>query len=430
MSESLTRTNKYDLLLMPMALFIILWLNYGCFTAVMPVIPSPARWMIYLSWLLFACLCNAKFLRRFIIMLSPLLAFYVIILIGYLNARDGNRLYLNNIAYLIMVYSIFLYYHDERYLKFQRFMAVILILDYIAVGINTYIQLGINPLVARYLSTTPDLEQTLLNNQSITAIGNYGYFYSLAALILLLCFAFINFHKNKMIAALLIAGFTMLLIKASFTIAIIVTFLFLIILFISSIKTRVSKLFCILIIFIVFLVFIGYVSAFFEYLSKISWISKEVAVRFDELSQFFSGNDIGQTDLYSRQQLFLISWNTFLNNPLVGIFGSDMGGYSVVGGHSSWMDMLAAWGLGCLPFFIFLFNAYRYAVNSVQKKFKTIINVYWLYFIVLGVINTLLISDIYVMWFLFLPFMLSALSTPQEINLSQTAIEQERGLGS
>jgi hypothetical protein len=132
-----------------------------------------------------------------------------------------------------------------------------------------------------------------------------------------------------------------------------------------------------------------------------------VSVRFDEIAYYLSGHDVSGTDLEARNNLYYQSIEAFAHN----IFGGTAlsGSYMYrAGGHSAWLDLLANFGLFSIPFFIFLYKAYKYCKNRIPINLRQFVNVYWLYFICLGFINTALFAPIYMMWFLFLPLFISA----------------------
>ena len=143
------------------------------------------------------------------------------------------------------------------------------------------------------------------------------------------------------------------------------------------------------------LIFQGtFASMFFKQLADIEGIPYEVSVRFDELAFFFSGNDILGTDVNARLSRYLQSIDTFVNNVIIGTVAINSNVYKA-GDHSAWPDLLAVFGLFSIPFFVFLFKAYKYCIERVPVMFKPFVKVYWLYYVCLGFVNTLLFSNIY-----------------------------------
>lgn len=399
--------NILKLIHMTLALIVIAWMNNGFFTYAMPYIPNIIKYGLYFAWFGLALISNKSFAKTFIIQAWPLLLFYSYMIFISLFVQTDLVVYIKSISYLIMVYSIFLYYFNGKYRRFQKFLCAFLILDCIAVGINTYIQLQINPLVVRYLATGTDTKESLLGTGVFPGVGSYGYFYALVAIILLLAFLFLNQRKRKPLVFLAIVVAITLLIQAAYAIAILFTFIFIALLIIIRYSNKYTVIAIALLGIISLLIFQGTFALMFTQLADIQGIPYEVSVRFDELAGFFSGNDISGTDLNSRQSLYLQSVDAFANNILTGTVVSNNSVYRA-GGHSAWLDLLATFGLFAIPFFMFLYKAYKYCKNTVPIMFRPFVKVYWLYFVCLGFINTLLFASIYTIWFLFLPVFISA----------------------
>lgn len=406
-SSNSTRTSILVLIQMVLAFITIAFLNFGIFTYAMPYVPNFIRWGLFMAWFGLSLIMNKKFVKTFFIQCWPLLLFYFYILFISFFIEEDLDVYLKSISYLIMVYSIFLYYFSGKHRRFQKILSVFLFVDCVFLAINTYIHLQINPMLARYLSTSIEVRERLLGMETFFGVGGYGYFYALVSIILLLGFLFLNYRKRKLLIVLLIFAFTTLLIQASFTIAILYAFILLTLLVILRYTNKYTFVAIALLGLMTILIFQGMVASMFSQLADIDGISYEVSVRFAELAYFFSGNDISGTDLNSRQNLYLQSVNAFANNILTGTVLTNSNTYRA-GGHSAWLDLLAQFGLFSIPFFIFLFKAYKYCRNRIPINFRTFFNVYWLYYICLGFTNTLLFANIYTIWFLFLPIVISS----------------------
>jgi hypothetical protein len=399
--------NILRLIQMALAFIVIAWLNSGVFTYVVPYIPNYIRWGLFLAWFGLALTSNKKFAKIFCTQCWPLLLFYFYMLFISFVIEKDLVIYIKSISFLIMVYSIFLYYFSERYKKFQKFLCTFLFLDIVVVAINTYLQLQVNPMLARYLSTGVETREKLLGVAAFYGVGSYGYFYSLVSIILLLGFLFLNYPKKKFLALLLISAFIALLVQAAFTIAILFTFIFLILQVIIRYTNKYTFVAIALLGIISLLIFQGAFASMFKQLADVKGIPAGVSINFNDLALFFSGNDISGTDVNARLSLYLRSVDAFINNILTGTVLTDSNKYSA-GGHSAWLDLLANFGLFSIPFFIFLFKAYKYCIERVPVMFKPFVKVYWLYYVCLGFVNTLLFSNIYTIWFLFLPLFISS----------------------
>lgn len=410
-----SENNILAVIQMAFALLVIAWMNNGLFTYIMPYVPNYIRYGLYFMWLGFAIVTKKEFIGFLFVEVCPLLLFYFYIIFVYLFTDASLITYIKSITYLIIIYSIFLYYFNGENRRFQKILCGLLILDFIAVGINTHFQLKINPLMARYLATGTDTREMLLGNETFHGIGSYGYSYSLVAIILLLIFLFLNQSKRKFLLFLSIVLSLTLLIQFAFTIAIMFTLFYIVVLLI--IKNKNSTVVMGFLVIILFLIFLNmdYFASILTLFAEIQVIPYEVSVRLIELSDLFSGYDIFGTDLYSRQSLYLQSLDAFLNHVFIGTLSYDNIIYAA-GGHSAWLDLLATFGLCSTPFFIFLYKAYKYCIKGVPVAFRTFVNVYWLYFVSLGFINTLLFAPIFTVWFLFLPVFINECFNEENTN--------------
>ena len=107
---------------------------------------------------------------------------------------------------------------------------------------------------------------------------------------------------------------------------------------------------------------------------------------------------MGDIDLNSRFTLYSQSIDAFVNNVFIGSFGENK-----VGEHSTWLDMLGLYGLLSILLFIYLFNVYKFSKKRISQEGNTIFNIIWFYFIILGIINTVLFSKIFLTLFIIIP---------------------------
>ncbi len=396
---------------MVLTFIIIAFLNNGIFAFTTPYIPDKIRWGLFLVWFGLALTVKKKFVKTFCIQCWPLLFFYFyIIVISFFVKKDlGPYMGRIEISSLLMIYSIFLYYFDGKYRRFQKFLSVFLFLDCVAVAINTSIHLQTNPLIARYLAAGVGTvaRERFLGTATYYGVGGYGYFYLLVSIILLLGFLFLNYRKKNYLVLLFIFAFTALLIQASYMIAISLTFIFLVLLVIMRYTNKYTFVATTLLVVITLLIFQGTFVSIFENLADIEGIPHTVSSKLKELALFFSGSDLSGTDINVRQNLYSQSIDAFANNILTGTVLTNSNVYSA-GKHSTWLDLLADFGLFSIPFFIFWFRAYKYCKNKVTLIFRPFVKVYWLYYVCLGFVNILSYPKIYITWLLFLPLFISS----------------------
>lgn len=393
---------------MVMALFIIFWLNQGIFTYIQPYLPRGLEWGIYLVWLSFLLLFNRKYRKIFFTNLILLIAFYFIILLFVLIRPGYTNPDINKFAYLIMVYSMFLYYWRDRHINFQKIVVIGLLFDYVFVGINTFIQLNLNPNISRILSTSSEIQEAALGGQTYYAIGSYGYFYALVPLIIFLTFSFLNSRKYRLESLALIIGFLVLLTRAAFTTIIIAILILLTILIVFNIKKLYIKLLVFLSGLTLIAIFVNNMSNFFLKVSEWSSLPDVVSIRFIELSMLFANQSMLGTDIVFRQSLYQLSWHTFIAHPMFGVLGRQSGFYSQIGGHSEWLDNLAAYGICSIFIFAFLYKAYKYCAEKMPREMKLPYNLCWAFYICIGFINPIFSCNTALMWFLIVPFMITA----------------------
>lgn len=389
-----------------LAIIVIAWFNNGLFTFITPYIPNYVRYGIYFTWLVLALITKKRYVTILVLQMWPLLLFFFYLVFLSFFVEMNLKVYIMSITYLIIIYSIYLYYINVKNRQIQKILCEFIIIDYIIIGTNTFFHLKSNPMIARYLSTGIETIKRLLGDTPYYGVASYGYFYALVSIIILLGFIFLNFRKESLLAIIAIIPATALLIRSGFTIAIIFTLIFLILITMLRYNNKYTFALIVFLGTISLLIFQGLFAVLFTWCAGLDWIPNPVSVRLNELAYFFSGYDIFGTDLYIRLLLYLKSLEAFLHNIIAGISVSTNGIYSP-GGHSAWLDLMATFGLLAIPFFIFLYKAYKYGKKRTPIHFKPLYKIYWLYFICLGFVNTILFAPIYTIWFLFLPLFIN-----------------------
>jgi len=382
------------------AIVVIAWMNNGIFTYLLPYFPNYMRWGLFLIWFSLALITSRKYFETFLNQAWPLLLFYFYVLFVSLFANSVG-VYAKSISYLIIVYSIFLYYFDK---KLQKYLIGFITIDCIIIGINTYLNLKSNPMIVRYLSTGTEVRARLLGDSIFQCVGNYGYFYSLVSIILLLTFLTFYLGYKRILSISILLAFVFLLIKASYTMAILLAFIFIFITLVAKFNKYKTVAVILLTIFSLF-IFHKSIGGVFEYLADNKSLPKVVSVRFDEVGLLLKGSDLEGTDLMSRQNLYSVSFKSFLNNIFTGVINSNKE-YGV-GGHSAWLDLIATFGLFSILFFMFLYKAYKFCIKRLPRNFLPFVKIYWVYYITLGLLNTVLFPNMFTIWFLYLPLLIN-----------------------
>ena len=88
--------------------------------------------------------------------------------------------------------------------------------------------------------------------------------------------------------------------------------------------------------------------------------------RIEELYMLFTGNSGQAADMGARQNLTMISIETFLKHPILGanyFIGNNRYNNEVIGNHSEWFDMLALYG-------IFVFFLYYVIYKTLKTQYR------------------------------------------------------------
>lgn len=385
-----------------LAIIVIAWLNNGIFTYAMPVIPNYIRYAFYFAWLGLALISNKKFISIIITQSWPILLFFVYMIYISFFAETSITGNIMSIMYLIMVYTIFLYYFNNRYELITKILCGFIMADFLIIGINTYFQLQTNPAIARYLATGGGYREIISGEVLYFGIGSYGYFYSLVGIVLLLSFLFLYQRNYRLFLLILLVLALTLIIEASFVIAIIFAFAFIILQIILRYSYNNNFVYIAILSILLIIILQMDIAITVKQISNIDRLPHVVSEKLYDISVYLSYEDFADTQVEGRSRRYFQSIEAFTNNVLTGTVASYDNKYSS-GGHSAWFDLLANFGLFATPFFVFLYKSYKYIEKRVPTKFKSFVKVYWLYFVCVGVVNTLLFAPIYITWFLFLP---------------------------
>jgi hypothetical protein len=306
-------------------------------------------------------------------------------------------------AYLILVFALFAYYSRHRYRPILVVLATYLAVDVVVVGVNTYLALNDDPMVSRYLATSADTRQTYLGDGAFYAIGGYGYAYSLGAIAVFLGYLVFTRAERRWVHAVLLVGCLVLLVKASFAIAIILTLVLLLAMPASRAARKVGWRWATVATVVAAALLLTLGPTILERVARWTILPSMISVRVAEIGQALRGEDLGGTDLHLRLSLYEQSLTAFLHNIPLGTTGNP-GSRFIAGNHATWIDLLAVFGLLALLVAYFLVRAFLLTVNSLGDGSRPLVAYVWAYFLLLGAVNTILFSNLLLTWFLFLPF--------------------------
>lgn len=229
----------------------------------------------------------------------------------------------------------------------KNLMLLLLVAFNVIVLYNTFTVIMENPDAIRHWEEFADMEDE--------NIGNYYFVYSVPIIItgLSVCMARLKGFK-KLICLGMIAVLFVFLLLASYTLAILIAALGLIMQIFLSLKSPITK-----ILFIVAAVIgIFFVPDLLLFISE-NAPSGNMSVRFKELYSFFTAGDSSGYNLNGRISLYKMSIEAFLRSPILGNRNLTFDG------HATFLTILADTGIiGGIPFYYLLFS-----MNKRMKAF-------------------------------------------------------------
>lgn len=222
----------------------------------------------------------------------------------------------------------------------------------------------------------------------LTGAGSYSFIYACVILLPILYMIYkskIN-RKLTLLSLLLIPFIIIVVLKASYTIAILVilTMISVIILWNLRIK-KATKIFIILA--VATLIFYNTASMG----SILMQISNELEIgplqeRLIELSYYFQGQTLSNTaDLSMRKIVYMNSIDAFIHNPIFGRAFLPFDTNYNIGGHSFLLDIMGKYGIFSLTYFMFFFKVFK-AQRGNEKNHKYYC-ITWVTFILLSLFN-------------------------------------------
>ena len=218
--------------------------------------------------------------------------------------------------------------------KIESIIIIFAILSmYIYAGLNTFIAMGNDPNIARFMTAIGVSDPEQVNLYQSLNIGGYGLSYSIGLLSVVLWAVLLNFKfkkSYKIVLLLFSVLFTIYVINAQFAILFIVTFILIAYVIFNKIKNRSIKV----------IALIALIPAVFLFPMLIQWLATQFAgtTLGTKFSSMLSA-DFFQTD---RLLMYKNSFDLFLNSPL---WGNDVTGanYNIYNAsHSTFMSLLSS----------------------------------------------------------------------------------------
>ena len=400
------------MLRLTLAIPVVLWLNVGTATAITEQLPTIFFGVAFAFWMVLAALAHKRFLGDFFALTWPVIGILVILAIVLMFSGDqGLFTYIYGFLYALLPLGLTAFYRADLFRKERVVLLLLIGVDLLVVGVRTASRLAVDPDVARYMATTEENRVEVYGEQSFAGLGGYGYTYALTAIVIATVVLALRVHGWRRIALVILSvtlvgyiaftGFTLALLLGVSFIAIAIA--------IHTIRKVDGKL-ILPILGITTLIGLFIAPVPLAYLATSDLFSAAVRMRLIELSNFLQG-DLEQTiDLSTRVQFYGDSIEAFLRSPVTGSL-PDAVPTAELGLHSSWLDLLGLLGIFWILVFTLFWRTLKSLTSYVDSSKNVTLRTVWFYFAALGLVNTLLFANIFLVWFFFLPQVLVHAST-------------------
>ena len=260
----------------------------------------------------------------------------------------GMRFYeLINMA--ILPSLIILYIINNNDIKLCKFLCVCLYLSFLITTITTIIGNIVFPHASRMMATGMADNPDLLNQFYRYNIGGFDFVYSVALLIPIMVYIIKNYRQYRYPLLLLVFTSVYSIYISEYTTALLVSLLGLSCFFMASIITKhnLKVYFLAISVFIIF--FYTVVPVILNAVADMLG-SDDIAVRLHDISDMILGKELDtDSDIATRQNLYMISFMGFLENPIIGI-------HEYRGGHSFVLCIMCYWGMFGVFMLVYLFK--------------------------------------------------------------------------
>ena len=338
----------------------------------------------------------------------------------------GPKMILVNfpIFFVGIIINHYYMYYKEDYKVLGKI--VFFCLMFFTIGsLQTYFGLLQYPMASRELAGALADNPELGSKYSFLGIGGFGHIYSASFLLVASSFLLKRNHdlftiKSWVLVIASVISIFLMLLQASYATSLIILFIGLFsVLFIRN-KFSFIVLSTIAVIFILLIPKTMWNEFFIGIADVFSWNYILNEKFLDLANSILYGADIGQTG--DRIKLYNTSFQTFLSNPLFGIYG-PLGNPNtgLIGDHSGWLDLLGYYGLfTVIPLTLAIYiNFKKHLIFYKATKYYWFIIVIYLLFLVFGIVNPIVyVYEIgFVLFFIVpaIPFMGYAFDQKKEV---------------
>lgn len=290
----------------------------------------------------------------------------------------------------MFVNHYYMYYKNDY--KTLGKISLVAITSFLVGSVQTILVLQVYPMASRILATSDASSKRLFVS---LGAGGFGYIYGSVLLLVPLIFLLRpNSYSMKSIYRLLvlssIISILFMILRASYATSIIIAFIGICILLISTNKKNTNYIMIFVVILLLFL-FRNSIGIFIEGISELFASNEIISEKMRDLSSWITGQ--GRT--YStefRLYLYESSFRTFLNNPIFGIYGPFPSASGFVGGHSGWLDLMAFYGLfSSVPLALAIFSNFRKHFRFFKAtKYAKYLLVSQVLFVIMGLVNPII----------------------------------------
>lgn len=288
---------------------------------------------------------------------------------------------------IVLVNSSFTYYAKGNYIKSLRLFVFVYLLYAIVISVFSIYQLQLNPEISRLLANS---DKSITRKYAGPFMANFSFVNGVTLISLFLVFSFkvSRRKRTRVFSLLLIALAVFLLIRAQYSIALLLFFIFasIIVLFYSRGKNNNIK--TVLIVFGVALIipFAGIILQGIAELIPPGYVERRI--RSLGIMLGLGGIQEG-SDLAERLNLYQLSLSTFFENFFVGVGGKYYGASGLVGGHSQILDNFAYYGiLFGTQFIWYLVCSFKNGSVFLKNDFKRIYKMIFIIYIIQCLLNT------------------------------------------
>jgi len=352
--------------------------------------------IILVFWIISAFVVNReKTDLHFYIKWTFLLIWFILIIIRAFAKPTPVSINVVFFPYFLFFFYAFIlsYYIKNKQFQIIKRIAFVSLLIILYSSFVTIIGYHVYPNASRVLST--GLGNTL--KYTLKGIVNFDFIYGVAFIIPTLFYLlFKRAFKNRIVNIIVLAYFVMMLylvLKASFTLALILVSLGVILSIFKS-KSTLNNFFYGLLLLLVFFAFKDYIG---EYVMNKSMLINNPLYqkRIFGIGNWLVGNNLDPSGA-ARLNFMSMSMKSFLKSPFIGIgayYGYEASNFGI-GMHSEWSDLLGRYGIiinmWLIAFLIYNFiNIYHTIQNQYFKR--TYIITFQL-FIYLGLVNQVLVN--------------------------------------